>query len=129
MKKNHVKCKICGKEHALGGCPEFQSTAARNGRAGTEAVDTVRSGKGSLRRKPIGPESLNDGTVSGEATASEYQASPVDTSPKPKIGRPRTGFNKKEYNRQFTADLRALRRLGLDCTVKEYRSLKEARND
>jgi hypothetical protein len=53
------------------------------------------------------------------------QAAPVDTTHKPKIGRPRTGFNKKEYNRQFTADLRTIKRLGLNCTVKEYReSLK-----
>lgn len=43
------------------------------------------------------------------------------TPPKPKIGRPRTGFNKKEYNRQFTADLRTIKRLGLNCTVAQYR--------
>jgi hypothetical protein len=49
----------------------------------------------------------------------------VDTLPKPKIGRPRTGFNKKEYNRQFTADLRTIKRLGLNCTVREWREKNE----
>lgn len=46
-------------------------------------------------------------------------------APKPKIGRPRTGFNKKEYNRQFTADLRTIKRQGLNMTVKEWREKNE----
>lgn len=49
------------------------------------------------------------------------QASPVDTPPKPKMGRPRTGYIKAEYNRQYSADQRTIKRLGLNCTVKEWR--------
>lgn len=53
------------------------------------------------------------------------QAAPVDTLPKPKMGRPRTGYIKAEYNRQYMADQRIIKRLGLSVTVKQYReSLK-----
>lgn len=40
-----------------------------------------------------------------------------------KIGRPRTGYNKAEYNRQYMADLRKAKPLGLK--VSEYRKSKE----
>src|SRR6478609_8725868 len=93
------KCRTCGKEHALGGCPEFQSTAARKIEAGY-AKEEHR----------VAPETVQ---VSSPAPA-------TNPPPKPKIGRPRTGFNKKEYNRQFTADLRTIKRLGLNCTVAQY---------
>lgn len=56
---------------------------------------------------------------------SENQASRVDTPPKPKMGRPRTGYIKAEYNRQYSADQRTIKRLGLNCTVAEFRKAKE----
>lgn len=101
----HTKCKICGKEHALGGCPEFrQRVNGHSQHEGANAQVTVRNEVVTV----VGTES---GTL---------------TPPKPKIGRPRTGFNKKEYNRQFTADLRTIRRLGLNVSVSEYRKQKES---
>jgi len=44
--------------------------------------------------------------------------------PKPKMGRPRTGYIKAEYNRQYSADLRTIKRLGLEITVAEWRKTK-----
>jgi len=42
--------------------------------------------------------------------------------PKPKRGRPKTGFDKLAYNRQFMADKRAATKLGI--SVKEFRAAK-----
>lgn len=53
------------------------------------------------------------------------QALPVDTPPKPKMGRPRTGYIKAEYNRQYSSDQRTIKRLGLNCSVKEWREKNE----
>jgi hypothetical protein len=66
-------------------------------------------------------KSGRDATDKQKTAKGEPPSAVQDTPPKPKIGRPRTGFNKKEYNRQFTADLRTIKRLGLNCTVKEWR--------
>jgi len=116
MAARHSKCKICGKEHALGGCPEFQSTAARK---------DVRQ-----RDQGISPD-LDRGNAQGGGQKPEKprqaatQALPVDTPPKPKMGRPRTGYIKAEYNRQYMADLRTIKRLGLSVTVSQYRKSKE----
>lgn len=99
------KCRTCGKEHALGGCPDFQSTAVR---------------KDAPNQKDIGHRAMN-------ASVAGTQSLPVDTPPKPKIGRPSTGFNKKEYNRQFTADLRTIKRQGLNMKVKEWREKNDLR--
>lgn len=56
----------------------------------------------------------------------------VDTNKplKPKIGRPRKDgstdpFSKKEYQREYMADLRTIKRLGLNCTVSEWRKQNE----
>jgi len=40
---------------------------------------------------------------------------------KAKRGRPKTDFNKEEYNRLYMRDLRTIKRLGLSVTVKQYR--------
>lgn len=40
---------------------------------------------------------------------------------KAKRGRPKTDFDKEEYNRLYMRDLRTIKRLGLTCTVKEWR--------
>lgn len=56
------------------------------------------------------------------------EAKPVTPPPAPsraKRGRPKTDFDKAEYNRQFMRDLRTIKRLGLSVTVAEYRKLKE----
>lgn len=94
----HTKCKICGKEHALGGCPEF-----------IRVQDA----------KPAKSEPKATAKIEAEQMVQTHRPEPIPH--KPKIGRPRTGFNKKEYNRQFTADLRTIKRLGLNCTVAEFR--------
>lgn len=138
------KCKTCGKEHALGGCPEFKSTAARK----------------DVRRE------VDNETVSVPITASCTQALPVYTIPDALsradvVGRhllkkanewgwPDDGegafeyiqrisykqgledgsqmrhsskaqFNKAEYQRQYMADQRTIKRLGLNMTVAQYR--------
>jgi len=99
------RCKICGEEHALGICPEFQSTVRKN----VTANKIVALGAGEVGRADF------------PACAKHH----VDTLPKPKMGRPRTGYIKAEYNRQYMADLRTIKRLGLSVTVKQYReSLK-----
>jgi hypothetical protein len=46
----------------------------------------------------------------------------TDTIPKPKRGRPSTGFDKLAYNRQFSKDKRAATKLGI--SVKEFRAAK-----
>lgn len=51
------------------------------------------------------------------------QALHVESIQKSKRGRPKTGFDKLSYNRQFMADKRAASKLGL--TVKEYRKRGE----
>lgn len=44
---------------------------------------------------------------------------------KPKIGRPKTDFDRNEYQKLYMRDKATIKRLGLTCTVKEYReSLK-----
>ena len=100
-----IKCKICGKEHSLGGCPEFQSTASR--------MD--------VRRVEV-PVVEDGAKVASAGSVAGTQALPVDTLPKPKMGRPRTGYIKAEYNRQYSADLRTIKRLGLEMTVTEWRN-------
>lgn len=52
---------------------------------------------------------------------------PADTPQKPKMGRPRTGYIKAEYNRQYSADQRTIKRLGLSCGVKEWRESTRAK--
>lgn len=47
------------------------------------------------------------------------EALPIDTPKKPKIGRPRTGYIKAEYNRKYMQDKRKADKLGI--TVKELR--------
>ncbi len=44
----------------------------------------------------------------------------VVSTPKPKRGRPKNGFDKLAYNRQFMADKRAATKLGI--SVKEFRT-------
>lgn len=46
----------------------------------------------------------------------------VVSIPKPKRGRPSTGFDKLAYNRQFSKDKRAATKLGI--SVKEFRAAK-----
>ena len=116
-----VKCANCGGAHPSWDCSKpSKSTAAR--KADVPRSSEVRPlPEGEGRQKMRKQTEISD-SIRGP---SEISASPVDTPPKPKIGRPRTGFNKKEYNRQFTADLRTIKRLGLEMTVKEWRKTNE----
>lgn len=97
MKK--PKFRTCGKEHALGGLPEFQSTEA----CGDKPTRAVRS------------------SASADTERARELISPVDAPPKPKMGRPRTGYIKAEYNRKYSADKRKAVKLGI--SVPEYRAL------
>lgn len=75
-----------------------------------------------------------------KASQPKAQALPVDTNirakamdqliaesadelfpPKPKKGRPKTDFDKEEYNRAYMRDLRTIKRLGLNMKVSEWR--------
>lgn len=99
------KCRTCGKEHSLGVCPEFRQRLNVDFRhEGANAQATVQSGNVTV----VGNES---GTL---------------TPPKPKMGRPRTGYIKAEYNRQYSADQRTIKRLGLEMTVKEWREKNDS---
>lgn len=60
-----------------------------------------------------------------EKVVEEKRSAVPPTPSKAKRGRPKTDFDKAEYNRQFMRDLRTIKRLGLSVTVKQYReSLK-----
>lgn len=107
----YPKCRTCGKEHALGGCPEFKNRSHAVGPAMGAKGGAVLSG-GDNQRDEAG------------ATPAMLQVA-TDTLPKPKMGRPRTGYIKAEYNRQYSADQRTIKRLGLQMTVAEWRKSKE----
>lgn len=65
------------------------------------------------------------GMTETKAGAAGTQALPVDTHNKPKIGRPKTDFDRTEYQKLYMRDKATIKRLGLNCTVAEYReSLK-----
>lgn len=87
-----VKCTNCGGAHPSWDCGKPK----REGR-GILAIDPFED----VKPEPTRPEAI--------------------IPPKPKMGRPRTGYIKAEYNRQYSADLRTIKRLGLNCTVKEWR--------
>ncbi len=92
--KMAVKCTNCGGAHPLWDCSK--PTKSTGSRDETKARSISEPSKVS-------------------------QAAPVDTLPKPKMGRPRTGYIKAEYNRAYSADLRTIKRLGLEMTVAEWR--------
>lgn len=71
------------------------------------------------------PNQKAAGRSAPKASGESIQASPVDTPSKAKRGRPKTDFDKAEYNRQFMRDLRTINRLGLSVTVAEWRKTNE----
>jgi len=90
-----VKCKNCGGAHPLWEC----------------SIAIVHKERPPEKGKSVGSE---EGT----------QALASSTLSKSKMGRPRTGYIKAEYNRAYSADQRTIKRLGLNCSVKEYRKGK-----
>lgn len=117
-----VKCTNCGGAHPSWDCSKpTKSAAPRRDVAvcetGENSLKSQLSKSGKIGRERAAPAEaqLKAGT----------QALPVDTLPKPKMGRPRTGYIKAEYNRAYSADLRTIKRLGLNCSVKEWREKNE----
>lgn len=55
----------------------------------------------------------------------EVVVAPYSEHPKPKMGRPRTGYIKAEYNRKYMQDKRKADKLGI--TVKELREKEKGR--
>lgn len=145
----HTKCKICGKEHALGGCPEFQSTAARkdvqsvdNGSLAKAKQDSTRRPdsaqvSGSQSRPVAGTQALPVDTTIGLDKGSDdigakvtfrvlhdgkFEILSIDHS-KAKFDEIIQKHNERlQYQSEYQRDLRMLKRLGLSCTVKEYRA-------
>lgn len=117
-----VKCTNCGGAHPSWDCSKpTKSTASR------KEVAVCEVGDKSLKSQPSKSEKLGrERAAPADAQVrAGTQALPVDTHPKPKMGRPRTGYIKAEYNRQYSADQRTIKRLGLNCTVAEFRKAKE----
>lgn len=121
MKSPFPRCRTCGKEHALGGCPEFQSTAARKDVHG--GGDVIRSSERSVERSGTSSKANPTTDMGIEGT----QALPVDTIPKPK--KELTFYELIElhqkrlaYQAQYQRDLRAATKLGI--SVKEFRAGK-----
>lgn len=110
-----------------------KSTAARKDVHGAAGSTTVRDdGK---KRSPDKRECSSDvgkgrsGRSVSSLTEPERQAGtqalPVDTPSKPKIGRPKTDFDRTEYQKLYMRDKATIKRLGLNCTVAEFRKAKD----
>lgn len=89
------------------------------------AIEYVKASepKKSAAERKVSPSHSSVGPHHSEGEGT--QALPADTTPKPKMGRPRTGYIKAEYNRKYSEDQRTIKRLGLNCTVAEFRKEKE----
>ncbi len=92
-----VKCTNCGGAHPSWDCSKPKGKPAD--RRGIIATDSFEDIKPEPKREPI--------------------------LSKAKRGRPKTDFNKEEYNRLYMRDLRTIKRLGLAVTVKQYRESLE----
>jgi len=78
-------------------------------------------------RHLVGNEKCQDKREEASHRQAGTQALPVDTIPKPKGGRPSTGFDKKAYMSAFMRDKRKADKLGLK--VSEYRKMKGNENE
>lgn len=123
MQRNQVRCKICGKEHALGGCPEWKENKGAKRPIHRDEVVNIQF-RGGKANENINVKAGDLDWVHRGDSADIVSYREVDSS-KPKMGRPRTGYIKAEYNRQYMADLRTIKRLGLSVTVAQYRKSKE----
>lgn len=141
------KCRTCGKEHALGGCPEFKSTAPMESRPSRSksANENLPVGTNPVVAQRIERVASNFEVAGSRPAdrANSHLAIGVDLGSKDfgakVIGRvmedgrieilslthSKAQFNKAEYQRKYMADKRTIKRLGLNCTVSEYRKQKE----
>lgn len=60
-------------------------------------------------------------TKPAEKVVETKSVAPPQAPSKAKRGRPKTDFDKAEYNRQYMRDLRTIKRQGLNITVKQWR--------
>lgn len=103
-----VKCTNCGGAHPLWDCSmaiEYQKKSVDAQKSGFCVVEA--QGDMPNRQKPPRSGSIPE------------NPSPI---PKSKMGRPRTGYIKAEYNRLYSADKRKADKLGIK--VSEYRKMK-----
>ncbi len=122
------KCRTCGKEHALGGCPEFQmpdklinsmpEPALRKGHE-------VSRGAGRKEQPPtivtVDPSSSKD--FGAKVIGKVMEDGRIEIL---SIVHSKSQFNKTEYHRNYMRDKATIKRLGLSCTVAAYRKSKES---
>lgn len=125
----HPKCKTCGKEHALGGCPEFRSKSKPEDRRGIIAIDSFED----VKPEPVRPEPEKI-IVGVDPGSKDFGAKVIGRVMEDgrieilSLTHSKAQFNKAEYQRQYMADQRTIKRLGLNCTVSQFRAGKYGEN-
>jgi hypothetical protein len=131
--QKHPKCRTCGKEHALGGCPEFiRVRDAKTVKVEPKATAKPESEQGVQLSRPepipqmiIGVDPASSKDFGAKVIGRVMEDGRIEILSRTHS---KAQFNKAEYQRQYMADQRTIKRLGLNCTVAVYRAGKYGEN-